>query len=510
MASRSTVGCEMADVTVPVLAVEGLSKSYPGTRALDRVTLSVLPGEVHALMGENGAGKTTLLMVLSGVVSPDEGQVTVNGTAVEFDSPRDAHMAGVGTVFQELSLVGALTVAENILVNRDHGGRAGVIQRKKMDAEAAALLGLLDSHISPRARVRDLGVGDQQLVEIAKALAADAQLLLLDEPTSALSQNEIASLLAVVRRLTSQGIGIIFVSHRIAEVYRFADRISVLRDGHLVGTYQRDSIEPAAAVRLMIGRELSALFPPRSAEIGQVVLEARGVYAGRIGPVDLEIRAGEIVGLAGLQGAGRSQLARALTGASRVRHGEILLDGERMAFRGPWEALRHRIAYLAPDRKEDGSFLRMTVADNLTVTILRKVSRGGMVRAVEQYRTAWDLIHRYDVRTRGPQQLMGDLSGGNQQKILLARCLTVGPRILVLDEPTQGIDVGAKADVYGLIRDLAESGVGILLISSELPEILGMSDRVVVMAGGTVRANLSTIDVTEEQVISYAIGKGAT
>jgi ABC-type sugar transport system ATPase subunit len=492
----------------PVLAAKGLVKTFPGTRALDGVSLTVLPGECHALMGENGAGKTTLLMIMSGVERADSGRLLVAGRPADFSSPRDAQAAGIGTVFQELSLVSGLSVAENILVNRAPTGLAGLLDRARMYEAAATQLALLGSRMSPRTRVRDLGVGDRQLVEIAKALSLRAQVLLLDEPTSALSAQEVTALFAVVQRLKAQGIGVVFVSHRLNEVFRFADRISVLRDGRLMGTYPRTAIDPGTAVRLMIGSDRSLLFPARAASTGQVVLEARGIATDRIGPLDLRLRAGEIVALAGLRGAGKSTLARALAGVTPLRSGRLFLDGRPVVVRGPWRALRRGIAYLPPDRVGEGSFARMSVADNLVAAALGRVSRAGFVLAGEKRRLARELTARYHVRTRGPDQTMAQLSGGNQQKTLLARCLAVRPRVLVLDEPTQGVDVGAKAEIHRLIRDLASGGIAGVMVCSDLSEVLGMADRIVVLAGGKVVAELAGEGATEEQV-TRVTAKGA-
>jgi ABC-type sugar transport system ATPase subunit len=493
----------------PVLAAEGLVKSFPGTRALDGVSLAVLPGECHALMGENGAGKTTLLMIMSGVERTDSGRLLVAGRPAAFSSPRDARAAGIGTVFQELSLVSGLSVAENILLDRSPTGPAGLLDRARMYEAAAAQLALLDARVSPRARVRDLGVGDRQLVEIAKALSLRARVLLLDEPTSALSEQEVTALFAVVQRLKAQGIGVVFVSHRLAEVFRFADRISVLRDGRLMGTYPRAAIDPGTAVRLMIGSDRSLLFPARAAGTGPTVLEARGVATDRIGPIDLEVRAGEIVALAGLRGAGKSTLARVLAGVTPLRSGRLFLDGSPAAVRAPWRALRRGIAYLPPDRAGEGIFDRMSVADNLVAAALGRVSKGGFVRAGAKRRLVRELIGRYHVRTRGPDQTMAQLSGGNQQKTLLARCLAVRPRVLVLDEPTQGVDVGAKAEIHRLIRDLASGGIAVVMVCSDLSEVLGAADRIVVLAGGRVVAELAGEGATEEQVMRFAAREAA-
>ena len=499
MSSEQRVAC----------AVEGLTKSFPGTIAVDDLSFEVRAGHVHALIGENGAGKTTLLLMLSGVMAPDKGRILVAGEAVHFTSPRDAQLAGIGTVFQELSLVHELTVAENVFANRAPTGLLDVIDRRRMERQAGELLQILGSTVQPRDRVRDLGLGAQQEVEIAKALSLNATILLLDEPTSALSTAEVKTLFRVVARLKRQGMAIVFVSHRLGEVFEIADRITILRDGRLVGTYDRGAIDPDRAVRLMVGRPLSTLYPPRASEVGPLLLEVRGLQTGRVGPLDLDVRAGEIVGLAGLRGSGRSQVARALFGAARVQAGEIRLLGKPVRWRGPRRAVKAGIAFVPSDRKEDGIFPRMSVADNLVPVALGKVSRAGFVVAPELRRLASRLVQDFRIRTAGLDQAMSRLSGGNQQKALLAKCLAVQPRFLIVDEPTQGIDVGAKAEIHALLRELAGRGVGILMVSSDLPEVLGMCDRIVVMAGGRVRAVLAGKDATEEQVMEFAAGRGA-
>lgn len=499
---RSSGGSDVS--APPELAVEGLTKTFPGTRALDGVTLDVRGGEVHALVGENGAGKTTLLMILSGVYEPDEGRVVVRGEEVRFAGPKDAQDAGIGTVFQELSLVSGLTIAENVFANRSPTRALGMIDRRRMEADTSKLLKLLGSKARPDRRVSSLSIADRQVVEIAKALSLDARVLLLDEPTSALSLDEAATLFALLRRLKEQGLGIVFVSHRLAEVFEVADRITVLRDGGLVGTYDRDAVDTDFVVRSMVGRVLSALYPERSAEVGSPRLELRGVRGAAVGPVDLTVHAGEIVGVAGLRGSGRSTLARLVFGAERLEAGEVLLDGKRVRLRDPSHAVRRQIAFVPADRAGEGLFPRMSVAENVAAASLRSVSTFGLVRARAQRRLAIRLRDRLGIRAASLAQAVARLSGGNQQKTMLARSLAVAPRILIVDEPTQGIDIGAKAEIHRLLRELADGGVAVLMISSDLPELLGMSDRIAVMAGGRVREVLDAAGATEERVMSLA------
>jgi ABC-type sugar transport system ATPase subunit len=493
-------------VEAPVLAVEGLTKTFPGTQALGDLTFEVQAGEVHALVGENGAGKTTLLMLLSGVYAPDDGRMFIRSREVAFARPSDAIAAGIGTVFQELSLVDGLTVAENVFANRAPTYALGVIDRRRMQRETRALLSLLGSDLRPDRRVSSLGVGDRQVVEIAKALSLDARILLLDEPTSALSAEETVTLFDLLARLQNRGIAIVFVSHRLSEVFEIADRITVLRDGRHVATYRRDRFDRDAIVRSMVGRVLPDLYPQRAAKAGAPVLKLQGVCSGDVGPVDLELRKGEILGVAGLRGSGRSRLGRVLFGAEKPDAGELRLDGRRVRIDDPTRAVRLGVALVPSDRKGEGLFPRMSVLRNLVAAVLPAVSRAGLMRGSAERAFAERLCRQLDIRARSLDQTIDRLSGGNQQKAVLARWLAGRPRILIADEPTQGIDVGAKAEVHSLLRALASDGVAVMMISSDLPEVLGMSDRIAVMAGGRVRGVLDGRTATEERVMQLAAG----
>jgi ABC-type sugar transport system ATPase subunit len=491
------------------LAVRGLTKSFPGTQALADLTFDVRAGEIHAVVGENGAGKTTLLMILSGVYAPDRGRVLVGGEEVSFTRPSDAIAAGIGTVFQELSLVDGLTVAENVFANRAPTRGPGLIDRPRMERETRELLGLLDSDLRPTRRVASLGVGDRQVVEIAKALSLNARILLLDEPTSALSVDETATLFALLRRLREQGMALVFVSHRLAEVFEIADRTTVLRDGRHMATYLRETVNRDEVVRAMVGRVLSDLYPERAEEPGPPLLELRGVRSGEVGPIDLELREGEILGLAGLRGSGRSRLGRVVFGAEPLEEGELRLGGRPIRIESSWRAVRCGIAFVASDRKGEGLFRRMSLLRNLVAAALPSVTRGGLVSGAAERRLAERLRRELDIRARGVEQVVDSLSGGNQQKAVVARWLATRPRILIVDEPTQGVDVGAKAEIHSLLRALASEGMGVLMISSDLPELLGMSDRIAVMAGGRVRGILDGATATDEEVMQVAAGTAA-
>jgi len=480
----------------PLLAVEQLTKTYPGTRALSDFNLELRAGEVHGL-------------ILAGVTAPDGGRIMMDGTEVRFAGPKEAQAAGIGTVFQELSLVDGLTVAENVFANRAPVGPLTWLDRKRLFRETQSLLQPLASTLSPNRRVAALTTGGRQIVEIAKALSLKARVLLLDEPTSALSLAEASNLFTVIRRLKAQGIVIVFVSHRLAEVFEIADRITIMRDGQLVGSYDRSAIDPEQAVRLMVGRVLSRLYPPRAQSTGPPRLELRSVRSGPVGPVDLTVHAGEIVGLAGLVGSGRSRLVRALFGVERIDDGMVLVEGRPVRLRSPWHAVRRGMGMVPSDRKGEGVFQRMSLERNLLAAALNRITRMGLVQPRAGRRLGQELVRALGIRARGLDQAMVRLSGGNQQKAVLARWIATRPRVLIVDEPTQGIDVGAKAEIHRLLRQLANDGLAVLMVSSDLPELLGMCDRIAVMAGGRVQAVFDGRSATEEGVMTLAAGGGA-
>ena len=489
-----------------MLGGERLTKAYAEVPVLRDVSLGVRSGEVHALVGENGAGKTTLLMILSGAVSPDGGRLLLGGEETAFATVRDAQQAGIATVFQELSLSPGLTVAENVWAGHaPTRGRTGIVDRPRMVRETRALLRTLECHVDPLTTVGSLGMGARQLVEIAKALSVGARVLLLDEPTASLTPHETAVLFATVRRLTAQGLGVVFVSHRLAEVFEIADRISVLRDGELRATFARDEVTPDAVVAAMVGRELSTLYPERGGAPGAPRLRLLEVRGGGVGPVDLEVCAGEIVGLAGLRGAGRTRLAELVAGVTPLESGAIVVDGRPVRLREPRDAIRAGIGYVPANRARDGIFPSMGLAANVCAGDLRRVARRGLVRGSDEARLTRRFQRALDIRARDLSAPVARLSGGNQQKVLLARCLLAEPRVLVVDEPTQGVDVRTKADIHRLLRELAASGAAILMISSELPEVLGMADRIAVMGGGRVRAVLDGPGATEQRVLEAAV-----
>ncbi|GJG87190.1 ribose import ATP-binding protein RbsA 1 [Gemmatimonadetes bacterium T265] len=507
----------------PLLDAAGVHKRYGGVHALRGVRLDVRAGEVHALVGENGAGKSTIINVLAGAVRRDEGRVTFGGREVDFRSPAESQAAGIAVIHQELATIPALSVAENLFMGRmpTRGGRLGVLDRRAMAARARELLAEVGLAVDPRVLVRELSLSNQQLVEIAKALSAGARLLIMDEPSASLTEHETQNLLGLVRRLRAQGVAILYISHRMHEVFAVSDRITVFRDGGYVRTVDTADVTPAAVVGLMVGRELAAAHQRDSSSavarpVGETVLEVRGLTrrgGGEGGSVPLDdvsftVRRGEIVGMAGLVGAGRSEAARAIFGADPFDAGEIRLAGKPVRFGSPSAAIAGGVGMVPEDRKGLALFLAKPVRWNVSMAALPRLRRGGIIPRGRERALAADYVERLRVRTPGVEAPVGALSGGNQQKTVLARWLATNPKLLILDEPTHGVDVGAKAEIYELVRALARDGLAILLISSELPEVLDLSDRVVVMRGGRVAATLDRAAADERTVMLHATGTG--
>ncbi|MFI9584282.1 sugar ABC transporter ATP-binding protein [Streptomyces sp. NPDC052236] len=489
----------------PLLALRGIGKSFLGVRVLDGVDLQVRPGEVHAVVGENGAGKSTLMKVVSGVHQPDEGTVEFAGTPRTFRSPREARQAGIGIVYQELTLLPERTVAENVFLGREPL-RRGLVDRRAMLSHTAGLLASIgEGSLAPDTRVGRLGVAQQQVVEIVKALALDARLLIMDEPTAALADHEVDQLYALVRRLQEHGIGVLYVSHRLKEVFDLSGRITVLKDGRAVATLDTADTSADQLVRHMVGRELSSYYPDpaKPQELGPVRLTVRGGGNRKLRDIDLRLRAGEVLGVGGLQGSGRSALARALFGAAPFGTGQVTVDEAPVRLRSPRAAMRAGIAYVSEDRKGEGIVAEQSVLDNALLAG-RAVRPGWVDRGARTARVR-ELLAAVELRAAGEDQEIRFLSGGNQQKVVLARWLALAPRILLFDEPTRGIDVGAKSAIHDLVRRLARDGAAVLMVSSELPELLGMSDRIIVMRDGRIAGELPA-GATEEDVVALAVG----
>jgi ABC-type sugar transport system ATPase subunit len=486
----------------PQIALVGVSKSFAGVTVLKDVSFDVRRGEVHALLGENGAGKSTLIKIMAGVHAPDGGEVIVEGVPVRFGSPREAQSHGISTVYQELLVFDDLTVAENIFLGHAPRRPWGGLDWPAIRARARSLLDALDSHdLDVDVKVGTLSVANRQRVEIAKALSHDAKVLVMDEPTAALADADVQRLMHVIRRLRERGVAIAYVSHRLNEIFALADRVTVLRDGAHVGTRPIGELDEATLVAMMVGRSIDQLFPKEEAKIGPTVLEARQVsYRALVRDVSLSLRAGEILGIAGLVGSGRTEFALTLFGITPASSGEILVDGRPVTIDSPQAARDLGIAYVPEDRATQGLIRSQTVAENVALAVLRRIARATIVSTRDEQRLAGDFIKRLGIRTRGPGQIVRELSGGNQQKVVLAKWLAAEPRILIMDEPTRGIDVGAKAEIHALMSRLAQQGLAVLMISSELPEVLGMSDRVLVMRGGRIVASFARAEATQEVV----------
>jgi len=489
-----------------LLEMKAVSKRFPGVQALDQVDFDLAAGEVHALVGENGAGKSTLMRILCGAYQPDDGEIYLSGERVVIQNPAQAQSLGISIVYQEFSLFANLSVAENIFVGRQPvSGYVGFVDRTAALRESKEYLDLFELAVDPDCPVGRLSVAQQQVVEIAKALSLDARILILDEPTSTLSEHETQLLFQTIRRLKERGLGIIYISHRLEEVFEIADRVTVLRDGHLVGTVSVSAVQPEALIRMMVGRQLQDLYGGRVTGSGEEVLRVEGLSSsGHFEDVGFTLHRGEILGLAGLVGAGRTDVARAVFGAQRYDAGHIYLEGREVLIHSPKDAMRLGIAYLSENRYDDELFLRMSVRENITVTHLEKFSRLGFMFSSLEAEEVVRFVQRLSIRTPGIEQQVMNLSGGNQQKVILARWLAIHPKVLIADEPTRGIDVGAKAEIYALLHDLAAEGVGILFISSELPEILGMSDRILVMNEGRVAGEVSGDEATEELIVALS------
>ena len=486
----------------PVLEVEGLGKSFPGVRALHNVRFDVRSGEVHALLGENGAGKSTLIKIVSGVYRPDSGTVRVDGREVHFAGPQEAQAAGIATVFQELLLFPDLSVAENIFIGHAPRSAWGGVDWRAMRARAAEILASLEIHeLDVTAPVSSLSVANRQRVEIAKALSLKARVLIMDEPTAALPEADVLRLFAIVRNLRARGVGVVYISHRMAEIFTLADRVTVLRDGEFVATRQVAATSEAELITMMVGRTIDHLFPKIATSPGAPVLEVRDLVSPPVvRGVSFTVRAGEIVGLAGLIGSGRSEVAQTVFGMTPARSGEIRIDGRMVRIGSAAEAKRHGIAYVPEDRGSQGVIRAMTLGQNVSLAVLRRIARRGFIDRAEEEALASDAIARFSIRARGPQQIVGKLSGGNQQKVVLGKWLATRPRLLIMDEPTRGIDVGAKAEIHRLMSELAAQGLAVLMISSELPEILGMSDRILVMREGRIAAEFTRAQADQETI----------
>ncbi len=491
-----------------VFIMRNISKTFPGVKALDNVTFEVRSGEVHALCGENGAGKSTLMKILSGLYRPDPGGAIIfRGRPVLINNARHAQDLGISIIHQELNLCRNLTVAQNIFLGRE-STRAGVLDEAAQNEKARHYLDILDAKIDPREKVGNLGIAEQQMVEISKALSYESQVIIMDEPTSSLTMNESARLLETVRGLRDHGKSIIYISHRLEELFKVADRVSVLKDGCLVGTRDLQGLTHDEVVQMMVGREVAKFFrnralPPPGQE-AKVILEVKGLSSrGAFKDVGFQLRAGEVLGFSGLVGAGRTEVMEALFGLRRIDAGEVQIDGVRTVIRRPLDSIRRGVGMTSEDRKNKSLFLNFNVRENVTVSQLRELFPAPYVSSTSERGFVKRFVELLNMRPPDPEMMVANMSGGNQQKVVIAKCLATLPNILIMDEPTRGIDVGAKAEIYGIIHRLAAEGKGVIVVSSDLPEILAVSDRIIVMNKGRVYADIPACDACEENVMAH-------
>ena len=490
-----------------LLQVQDLSKAFPGVQALDRVRLDIEPGKVHAVIGENGAGKSTLMNVLIGLHQPDDGELRFKGRTITVQNPHEALKLGISMIHQELMPLQDMTVAENIFLGREPASRwMGWLDRTAMRRDAGELLRKLDVPLSPQRRMRGLSLAEMQTVEIAKALAYQADLIIMDEPTSAISDREVERLFSAIRDLKKQGVAVVYISHKLDEIFEICDTVTVLRDGQYIGTYDIGELNIDRMISLMVGRELKETFPTGDSRRDDVVLSVSGLTrTGKFKDVSFEARRGEILGIAGLMGAGRTEVLSAIYGLEPFDAGEISVHGNPVRINHPSEAIRNGLAMVTEDRKEYGLVLNMVVKHNVTLTILRKICRAGFIDRAEEDRTADRSIRDLSIKISNRNQTAASLSGGNQQKIVLAKALLTEPEVLLLDEPTRGIDISAKAEVYKLISQLAEAGKAVVLVSSELQELLSLSDRILVMREGEITAEFEGRKATQEEIMKVAV-----
>jgi ABC-type sugar transport system ATPase subunit len=486
----------------PILELKHISKQFPGVKALDDVSFEIRPGEVHALLGENGAGKSTLIKIASGVYQPDSGEIMLEGKAVRFGNPREAQSHGIATIYQELLLYPELSVAENIFMGHAPRTRLGAINWPTMRRKALEILESLNIHdMNVSRKVGALTVGNRQRVEIAKALSMNARVLIMDEPTAAITEADVERLFNIIHLLKERQVGIIYISHRLHEVFQMGDRVTVLRDGRYIDTRPVSETTEDSLINMMVGRTIDNLFPKLESKVGETVLEVSHLVRKPLTKdVSFQVCAGEIVGLAGLIGSGRSELAHIIFGYTSAEAGTIKINGQEVKIHSPGQAMQHGIAYLPEDRGTQGLIRPMNLRENMSLTVLRKLSRASFINRGQEMDLARSTIQQLGIRAYSPQQVVGKLSGGNQQKVVVGKWLATQPKVLIVDEPTRGIDVGSKAEIHRLISELAQQGMAILMISSELPEILGMSDRILVMREGQMVAEFSRAEATQENI----------
>ncbi|HLR62701.1 MAG TPA: sugar ABC transporter ATP-binding protein [Lentibacillus sp.] len=497
----------MADT--PFAEMQGISKSFSGNQVLKNVNFSIDKGEVHALVGENGAGKSTLIKILTGIHKRDDGAVRINGKEVHFSHPKEAEQQGIMVIHQELNIIPHLTVTENMFLGKNIAyGKTGMLNTKEMRKQCKANLKRLGvSTIDPDDIAGELSVGKQQMIEIARALSTNAELIVMDEPTAALTDREIESLFEVVESLRKQDVAVIYISHRMEEIFRICDRITVLRDGEYIGTENVSDVDFDAIVRMMVGRELGGRFPERDYSGGDVIFEVKNLARkGLFDDISFSVKEGEILGVAGLMGAGRSEIMETIFGYTAKQHGRIHLNGEELTIKHPSDAIKAGIGFITEDRKSKGLLTEFSIGDNISLTNMKSISNKGVISVNKEHRLIAELMDRLTVKATGADQEAKALSGGNQQKVVIAKWLGIEPKLLILDEPTRGVDVGAKKEIYNIMNELTKSGVGIIMVSSELPEVLGISDRIMVIHEGKIANIFHHDEANQEKIMTAAAG----
>lgn len=488
-----------------ILKMKNITKSFPGVKALDDVDFTVYENEVMALLGENGAGKSTLMKILSGVYTKDEGEIVLEGKAMDITSPRDAIGKGIAIIHQELNLVPYLTVYENIFLGREIKSSYGGLDRKQMIDQSREILERLNVNISPTKKVNYLSIAQQQMVEIAKALSLNAKIIIMDEPTDTLTDNEVSSLFDIIRELKRQGKGLVYISHRISEIFEICDKVTILRDGQFVAEKDVSDVDEDEIIRLMVGRALDEQFPYMETNYDEEVLKIDNLSNEYVKNISFILKKGEVLGISGLVGAGRTELAKTIYGFYKKDTGRVILNGEELSLNSPKEALNKGIAYVSEDRKSDGLILIMGVKSNITISALEKFRAFLGIDKKKECKVAEEYRDKINIKTPSLYQKVKNLSGGNQQKVAIAKALLTDPKVLILDEPTRGVDVGAKREIYDLLNEIKKEGRSIIMISSEMPEIIGMSDRILVMHEGELKGELSREEATQEKIMSYIV-----
>ncbi len=491
-----------------ILEAENVSKAYPGVQALDAVKINLKKAEIHALVGENGAGKSTLIHIFGGICTPDSCKIFIKGKRVEEFKPHKASEYGIGVVFQELSLVNNMSIAENIFVNRQPVNKFGFIDKKKLNKRTKELLDIFDLKFDPEKKVGSLNTGDKQLIEILKALSKDPEVLILDEPTSSLSRGEIDRLFNLLLKLKDEGMAIIYISHRLQEVFDICDRVSILRDGKYVGTKEVEEVNENDLVKLMVGKELDDFYGFNEKNIGKKYFEVKNFSGSDFNDINFSLLKGEILGVFGLVGSGRTEMAEAIFGISKKSEGEIILNGKTLRINKPIQAMNNGISYLTEDRHSKGLLLDMNIRENLVSSVLKKFAQGslGLMQDKKIADFSREIVEKYNIVTPSIEKKVRNLSGGNQQKVLLGKWVGTDPEVLIVDEPTRGVDVGAKQEIYKYLNEISDRGIGIILISSDLPEIINISDRILVMREGEIVGGVSQKEASKENILAYATG----